>query len=235
MLWQLELARFGVLLVISRVRALWLDERPMRKVMRDLCRRELKRHNVQLLVHGKPVRGFLAANHTSYLDGVVSVALFPAGFIGKIEVRDYPLIGPLAASLGMLWVRREEQSSRDAAKAALNVRDATAEPLWIYPEGKTTTFGTLGKFKMGVFKAAEASGHVVQPLAMCYNDRYIDWTGSKSVLLGIRTFYSTQRPLKVRCFWLKPFHVAPGEAHATAERLNRTLRAYVERFEVQGL
>ena len=44
---------------------------------------------MKIYLHGKPQPGFLAANHTSYLDPIVVQAIKTGGAVSKIEVKDY--------------------------------------------------------------------------------------------------------------------------------------------------
>ena len=67
----------------------------------------MKRYNTKLYVHGKPQPGFLAANHTSYLDPIVVLSLKVGGAVAKREVKDYLLFGPIAEKIGTLWVREK--------------------------------------------------------------------------------------------------------------------------------
>ena len=55
---------------------------------------------MKIFVHGKPQPGFLAANHTSYLDPIVVLALKAGGAVSKVEVKSYFLGGPGAVLRG---------------------------------------------------------------------------------------------------------------------------------------
>ena len=43
---------------------------------------------MKIYLHGKPQPGFLAANHTSYLDPIVVQAIKTGGAVSKIEVKE---------------------------------------------------------------------------------------------------------------------------------------------------
>ena len=152
----------------------------------------MKRYNTKLYVHGKPQPGFLAANHTSYLDPIVVLSLKAGGAVAKIEVKDYLLFGAIGEKIGTLWVKRENRKSRKGVIALLNKWDAAKDPLWIFPEGTTSSFGDLDPFKMGVFKAAENTGHMIQPLVFCYDNPQVDWGSNgteKDLFRSILDFY----------------------------------------------
>ena len=198
------------------------------------ARKLAKRYSMKIYVKGEPQTGFLVANHTSYLDPVVVQALKTGGAVSKVEVRDYFLFGPIASKVGMLWVKRENSKSRTGVIQQLNQWDAIKDPLWIFPEGTTSSFGELGPFKMGIFKAAENTGHMIQPLVFCYDNPLVDWgrTGKeKDLFSSILDFYKNKIHTNVYCFWMEPMKVGPGEAHKVADELHQKMRIYIKHFE----
>ena len=194
----------------------------------------MKRYNTKLYVHGKPQPGFLAANHTSYLDPIVVLALKAGGAVSKVEVKSYFLFGAIAEKVGMLWVKRENKKSRTGVINQLNQWNAEKEPLWIFPEGTTSSYGELDPFKMGVFKAAENTGHMIQPLVFCYDNPLIDWgrdSNEKDLFKSIVDFYKNGIRTNVYCFWMEPVSVEKGQAEKVAKKLNEKMLIYIRRFE----
>ena len=225
---------FIYILLLLRLEAQFCDREEYRKIVTYRARKLMKRYNTKLYVHGKPQPGFLAANHTSYLDPIVVLSLKAGGAVAKREVKDYLLFGPIAEKIGTLWVKRENRKSRKGVIALLNKWDAVNDPLWIFPEGTTSSFGELDPFKMGVFKAAENTGHMIQPLVFCYDNPQVDWgsNGTEKDLFGsILDFYRNNITTNVYCFWMKPVKVGPGEAKKVAEDLNKKMLIYIKRFE----
>lgn len=79
----------------------------------------------------------IVANHISYLDIIAIGSQFRCSFLAKEEVRGWPLIGPLTAGLGCLYLRREELSSR--VRALKNIKtQLRARAVCVFPEGSTT-------------------------------------------------------------------------------------------------
>ena len=189
---------------------------------------------MKIFVHGKPQPGFLAANHTSYLDPIVVLALKAGGAVSKVEVKSYFLFGAIAEKVGMLWVKRENKKSRTGVINQLNQWNAEKEPLWIFPEGTTSSYGELDPFKMGVFKAAENTGHMIQPLVFCYDNPLIDWgrdSNEKDLFKSIVDFYKNGIRTNVYCFWMEPVSVEKGQAEKVAKKLNEKMLIYIKRFE----
>ena len=225
---------FVYVLLLLRLETKFYDREQYRKLVTYRARKLMKRYNTKLYVHGKPQPGFLAANHTSYLDPIVVLALKAGGAVAKIEVRDYLLFGVIGEKIGTLWVKRENRKSRKGVIALLNKWDAANDPLWIFPEGTTSSFGDLDPFKMGVFKAAENTGHMIQPLVFCYDNPEVDWGTNgteKDLFRSILDFFKNKVRTNAYCFWMEPMKVGPGEAQMKADELHKKMLIYIKRFE----
>ena len=233
-MWIIEIFYFIYVLIRLRLEIPFYSREKYRNNITFWARKLTKRYNTKLYVHGAPKPGFLAANHTSYLDPIVVLSRKSGGAVSKIEVKDYLLFGPIASKVGMLWVNRENNKSRSSVIDSLNKWDAINKPLWIFPEGTTSTFGKLDPFKMGVFKASENTGHPIQPLVFCYRNKAVDWgrTGlEKDLFQSILDFYRNKIRTDVYCFWLDPINVKPGEAKKEADKLHRKMLKYIRIFE----
>ncbi|MBJ35096.1 MAG: hypothetical protein CMB62_00560 [Euryarchaeota archaeon] len=225
---------FIYILLLLRIETQFYNQEQYRKIVTYRARKLVKRYNTKLYVHGKPQPGFLAANHTSYLDPIVVLALKAGGAVAKIEVKDYLLFGAIGEKIGTLWVKRENRKSRKGVINLLNKWDAVNDPLWIFPEGTTSSFGKLDPFKLGVFKAAENTGHMIQPLVFCYDNPQVDWGSNgteKDLFRSILDFYNNKVMTNAYCFWMEPMKVGPGEAQMKADELHRKMMIYIRRFE----
>ena len=119
---------------------------------------------------GLPGNLLIVANHISWLDIFVLNTLQPARFIAKAEVRRWPVVGWLSASVGTLFVERERRrharSINHQAAAALSRGDVVA----IFPEGTTTDGTTVLPFRGSLLQPiVDTEGHV-QPIAIRYRD-----------------------------------------------------------------
>jgi hypothetical protein len=77
-------------------------------VLRDVARRALHLHGVELTVQGALPLGaaLLASNHVSWLDPLVVASLLPCVPISKLDVSGWPVVGSLARELGVVFTER---------------------------------------------------------------------------------------------------------------------------------
>ncbi len=136
--------------------------------------------------------GLIVANHISFLDIYVINAIMPASFVSKDDVRQWPLIGWLAANTNTIFMARGSRS------AAQRTRETSAEHLRqgkrvaLFPEGTTTTGDTVLPFHSALLQAAIDTGVDVVPLAI----RYTDTKGNRSYAAA----YVGDMSL-VQCLW----------------------------------
>lgn len=125
---------------------------------------------VDIQIHGKPVKGpaLVVANHISWLDILIIASVLPVSFLSKAEVRDWPVIGTLAAKAGTLFIRR---GSRDGAAQAIELIQTklkAGHSVASFPEAKTTDGTSVHTFHPRLFAAAIETGSLIQPVALHY-------------------------------------------------------------------
>ncbi len=93
----------------------------------------------------------LAGNHTGFLDSPILVAASkrPVKFLVAQSVFSWPLIGRLVKAAGVIPVVKGK--GREAIAQAVNALQ-TGKAVGIFPEGKLSTDGKIGKFHRGVAK-----------------------------------------------------------------------------------
>jgi len=117
----------------------------------------------------------LVANHCSNLDPPFIGAAVGHGtgrvihFMAKEEIRHWPLVGWLARSSGVFFVRRGE-SDRGAQRIAL-AHLAAGRPIGIFPEGTRSRDGVLREAKSGVALLAIRSGATLLPVGISGSGR----------------------------------------------------------------
>ncbi len=127
---------------------------------------------VRVVVTGpRPVPGSLVvANHVSWLDVLALNRVVPVRMLAKTEVRDWPLIGPMAARVGTLFLARDRLRALPGAVAAVAgaLRDGSC--VGVFAEGTTRCGRDLGRFRPAALQAALDAGAPVVPVALSYAD-----------------------------------------------------------------
>lgn len=115
--------------------------------------------------HGPAVIVF---NHLGDADAVLMLAALPfespVEGIGKIELNEHWLVGPVFRAYGIIWVHRG-QPDRRALRAALDAL-AGGRMVILAPEGRQSVIGGLEEGNEGAAFLALKSGAPIVPVAM---------------------------------------------------------------------
>lgn len=135
--------------------------------------------------------GVLVANHQSYLDGMLMLALLPRPprFLIKGELRNSALLGRPLARLGAVFVDRFDAAGGVAGLHEARTALAAGELLVIFPEGTFKRMPGVLPFHLGAFTLAVASAAPLLPVAI---------HGTRSILRGDSRFPRPGR-ITVRC------------------------------------
>ena len=130
-----------------------------------LCGLPVRRFGLERLPSGPCV---VVANHASYLDGPLLVAVLPPrfGFVIKKEASRIPLAGTLLRRLGHHFVDRanRHEGANDARRILRAV--SQGESVAFFPEG---TFGVqtgVARFHTGAFVTAVRAGVPIAPVVI---------------------------------------------------------------------
>lgn len=158
----------------------------------------------------------VAANHASYLDGIILTAALPPrfGFVIKREMANAPLAGWLLARLGSEFVERFDKKSAGSTAHKLIRRARGGACLGVFPEGTFKLEPGLRPFHLGAFITATRASLPVVP----------------AVIRGARHI------LPAHCWWpypgdlqvevLAPVH-AHGRSGEDARRLRDAVRSHI--------
>ena len=112
----------------------------------------------------------IVSNHVSWLDIFVIDALHPCHFVAKSEIRAWPMLGWLAHQAGTVFISRgSKRDLRNIFKGLVHSLKA-GERVGFFPEGTTSSQGTLLPFHANLFEAAIDAQAPVQPFALSYVD-----------------------------------------------------------------
>ena len=110
------------------------------------------------------------ANHISWLDIYALNAARPMAFVAKTEVRQWPLVGWLAARTDTVFLRRGAGRAAKMVNSAIDELLNAEKDVAIFPEGTTTDGTHLLNFHSALLQPAVETGRPVQPVALSYFD-----------------------------------------------------------------
>ncbi|WP_273431656.1 1-acyl-sn-glycerol-3-phosphate acyltransferase [Chitinibacter tainanensis] len=201
------------------------------------CRCFVRALGVQLRLHQHypgplPAQFILIANHPSALEDVGIPALFPVRSLAKHEVRDWWLVGRIAAAAGTLFVERESKASRQAAQQALIAAVQAGHNIALYPEGGCKGRWLAPRFLHGAFVTAQATGVPLLPVFLHHEAQAdFEWGPGETLLQKIWRI-STSRNRVVH------YHVFPPIDPASQpdkEQLNAQVYAQYQAWQARFL
>jgi 1-acyl-sn-glycerol-3-phosphate acyltransferase len=143
------------------------------RAVRGWFRLILRAAGVRLRVIGDPrlaVRPgtLVAANHVSWLDIPAVLAVEPVRVVAKTDVRDWPLIGLMAARAGTIFIDRRRVRRLPVTVAEIADSLHKGQSVLVFPEGSTWCGRTQGRFYPAAFQSAIDAGAPVRPVALRY-------------------------------------------------------------------
>ncbi len=140
----------------------------------------------------KNTKTIYVANHASYLDALVLLAVLPKGvhFVAKKELMKVPFLSTIIKKLRMLTVDRIDFASNINDTKAIQENIMAGNSIAIFPEGTFTYATGLRPFKMGAFKMAVESATNICPIALkgtrqiLRDDLFIFSVGKIEVTIG---------------------------------------------------
>lgn len=129
--------------------------------------------NVRVSIKGEAPRPDAAkvvfvSNHISWLDPALFIALRPAHFVAKSEIRSWPVLGWLAEKAGTLFIERGRRHDTARINQALSQALGAGDCVGLFPEGTTTNGATLKPFHASLLQAAVLAQATLYPVAIRY-------------------------------------------------------------------
>jgi lyso-ornithine lipid O-acyltransferase len=120
---------------------------------------------------GKDARGrgrVFVMNHRSALDIMVSLATVEGKLVSRADLATWPLVGPLAKRVGILFVDRESKRSSAQVMRQMMARIEAGVGIVIFPEGTTYAGDEVKEFKPGAFSVARRTGAEIIPIGIAH-------------------------------------------------------------------
>ncbi|WP_345425538.1 lysophospholipid acyltransferase family protein, partial [Actinomycetospora chlora] len=146
------------------------------RVQRAWTAAVLRACGVRVRRHGPvaPPGALVVANHVSWIDVLALHAVAPVRMLAKTEVRQWPLLGVMAARAGTVFLDRDRLRALPDAVAGLANALRAGSPVGLFAEGTTRCGRDLGPFRPAAFQAAHDAGAPVVPVALRYRRRADD-------------------------------------------------------------
>lgn len=135
---------FGLLRLLNRPVDKWRNK--------SLCawgKLAAKSLSIDVNVVGTPPEPpfFLVSNHLSYVDIIVLFSRLNTTFVAKSEVADWPVIGFIARSIGVVFIDRKRRS--DVARVNEEISNSVTKNrgLTLFPEGTTSPGSEVLRFR----------------------------------------------------------------------------------------
>ncbi len=199
------------------------------KAMLDALDVRLDASAERLSVPG-PVGTLVVANHISWLDILVLLAVEPVTMLAKREVAGWPFIGTAAGRAGTRFIDRDSLYALPAAVDDLAALLRSGRSVMAFPEGTTRCSGTGGTLRRAVFQAAVDAAAPIRPATLSYlrHDRpttIAAYVGDDTFAASFRRVLTTDA-LTARLLLHPPIHPRPGadDRRALAARAQSAIR-----------
>jgi 1-acyl-sn-glycerol-3-phosphate acyltransferase len=170
--------------------------------------------------------GILVSNHISYVDVLALLTLTPLRFLAKAEIRQWPVIGLTAHTIGCVFVKRQDRQARAETRTEL-AHVEKFPPIVVFPEGTRSVEPGLLPFRYGGFRIAIENGIPILPCALVYNPEFVlKRRPGESMLQTMWRLTTHKGPIRLDIIPLKP--VVPDPEHDEAAALAQTTQANIE-------
>jgi len=95
----------------------------------------------------------VVGNHFGVIDPLILASQLEISFVGKAELRRWPLVGWVTRQVGVIFVERERHGRVNDFLTVVRERLDRRIPVMVFPEGTTSPDETVLPFKTGAFEA----------------------------------------------------------------------------------
>lgn len=180
-----------------------------------------------------PMGSMVVANHTSWLDIFIINAAFPAAFVSKAEVRQWPLIGWLAAVNDTVFLQRGSRGHARQINQDIGGKLAAGKQVAVFPEGTTTDGTHVLHFHGALLQPALEAGRPITPLALAYLDtegqlsKATRYDGDVSIGESLASILAC-RELTARLQACTPLLPEEGSRKELAQRARAAIQSHID-------
>ncbi|GAA3386506.1 lysophospholipid acyltransferase family protein [Cryptosporangium minutisporangium] len=140
-------------------------------IVRSWCRTLLWTLGVRVAADAStpsPTAALVVVNHISWLDVLAVASARPGRVVARADLRGWPLIGPVAARAGTIFVDRHRLSTLPGTVAEVRAALRAGARVLVFPEGTTWCGAEGGRFRPALFQAAIDAGAPIEPVTVSY-------------------------------------------------------------------
>lgn len=189
--------------------------------------------NVEVAVRGEApqagaAKAVFVANHISWLDPALIMALYPAHFVAKSEIRSWPVLGWLSEKAGTLFIERGKRHDTSRIIRSLSEALNNGERIGLFPEGTTSDGTTLQPFHSSLLQAALLAQAVIYPVAIRYrrSDGSVNtapaYTGNLSFVASLKRILA-QPVIRAELIFAAPVPAAGKSRRELAHEAERVI------------
>lgn len=141
----------------------------------------------------------VVSNHISWMDVPVLQTVYSSSFIGKAEMRKWPVLGTMIKTGGTIFIDRTNKRQLIHINQQVKDKLLNGQSIGLFPEGKTGPGDRVLEFKAPILEAAILAGSKIVPLVLEYCDsqhnrtRKVTYAGRISLYKSIRNTLSLKR------------------------------------------
>jgi 1-acyl-sn-glycerol-3-phosphate acyltransferase len=145
---------------------------------------------LKIHVKGKPINrsALYVSNHRSFTDPIVICRYLKAFVVAKAEVASYPIINYGAQLTGVLYVKREDKSSRSSVRQMIIDTIENGYNILVFPEGTVGLKKGILDLRKGAFAEAIKNGIPIIPIAIEYKRPNALWLKANFVVQFLDMF-----------------------------------------------
>jgi 1-acyl-sn-glycerol-3-phosphate acyltransferase len=188
--------------------------------------------------HARPGAKLLVSNHVSWLDIITINSVETSRFVSKVEVAQWPLVGPMVTLAGTIYLERARR--RDAMRVVglvtQTLRDGHVAA--VFPEGTTGSGLQLLPFHGNLLQSAIDADVPAQAAALRYSDsrqavsQAAAYVGDTSLLQSL-WWIACAQDLSVTLMFQAAHRVTHTDRRALAELLRQDIDEALLAFDTQ--
>lgn len=116
--------------------------------------------SMNVTIEGEPPKPpfLIVSNHLSYIDIPIYSAFLDTTFVAKAEIRNWPFIGFMAKTLGIIFIDRRKKSDVKRVNQKISDNLNEFQGVVLFPEGTTSPGMEVMRFRPSLLEHAAASG-----------------------------------------------------------------------------